>query len=63
MNSHRSGTQASVATQPSTSSSEQLGRLWEVVDFEAGLIRIRRIQLRDGALAEVTKTGGGAPAP
>ena len=37
-------------------SSEQLGLLWQEVDFEANLIHIRRIQLRDGSLSDVTKT-------
>jgi integrase len=43
-----------------TRPSEQLGLLWGDVDFDANLIHIRRIQLKDGALAEVTKTAAGA---
>ena len=43
-----------------TRPSEQLGLLWDNVDFDANLIHIRRIQLKDGALAEVTKTAAGA---
>lgn len=39
--------------------SEQLGLLWEDVDFEANVIRIRRIQERDGSLCETTKTDAG----
>src|SRR5262249_29615488 len=39
--------------------SEQLALLWDEVDFEAGLIRIRRIQERDGLLSETTKTDAG----
>jgi integrase len=39
-----------------TRPSEQLGLLWDDVDFEANLIRIRRIQLRDGSISEFTKT-------
>jgi integrase len=39
--------------------SEQLGLLWEDVDFEHSLIRIRRIQERDGSLTERTKTEAG----
>lgn len=42
-----------------TRPSEQLGLLWEDVDFEANVIRIRRIQERDGALTETTKTEAG----
>lgn len=42
-----------------TRASEQLGLLWEDVDFEAGVIRIRRIQERDGTLCEMTKTEAG----
>ena len=43
-----------------TRPSEQLGLFWDDVDFEANLIRIRRIQLRYGALSEFTKTAAGA---
>jgi integrase len=39
--------------------SEQLGLLWEDVDFERNLIRIRRIQERDGSLTDTTKTEAG----
>jgi integrase len=39
-----------------TRPSEQLGLMWDDVDFEANVIRIRRIQLRYGALSEFTKT-------
>lgn len=42
-----------------TRASEQLGLLWDDVDFEAGVIRIRRIQERDGSLCEMTKTEAG----
>jgi integrase len=42
-----------------TRPSEQLGLLWDDVDFEANVIRIRRIQLRDGSLSEFTKTAAG----
>ena len=42
-----------------TRSSEQLGLLWDDVDFDANVIRIRRIQLRDGSLSEFTKTAAG----
>ncbi len=42
-----------------TRPSEQLGLLWDDVDFEANAIRIRRIQLRDGSLSEFTKTAAG----
>ena len=42
-----------------TRPSEQLGLMWDDVDFEANLIRIRRIQLRYGALSEFTKTEAG----
>lgn len=42
-----------------TRPSEQLGLLWSEVDFERNVIRIRRIQERDGTLTEVTKTDAG----
>jgi integrase len=42
-----------------TRPSEQLGLLWDDVDFEANVIRIRRIQLRDGSLSDFTKTAAG----
>ena len=35
---------------------EQLGLLWSEVDFDSNVIRIRRIQERDGSLTEMTKT-------
>lgn len=42
-----------------TRPSEQLGLLWDDIDFEANNINIRRIQLKDGKLSEVTKTDAG----
>ena len=42
-----------------TRPSEQLGLLWEDVDFEANVIRIRRMQERDGTICELTKTIAG----
>jgi len=42
-----------------TRPSEQLALTWGDIDFEANVIRIRRIQLRDGALSEFTKTAAG----
>lgn len=42
-----------------TRASEQLGLLWEDVDFETGVVHIRRIQERDGSLCETTKTDAG----
>src|SRR5690606_5562674 len=42
-----------------TRPSEQLGLLWSDVDFERNVIRIRRIQERDGTLTEMTKTEAG----
>jgi integrase len=42
-----------------TRPSEQLGLMWDDVDFDANLIRIRRIQLRYGSLSEFTKTEAG----
>ena len=42
-----------------TRPSEQLGLMWDAVDFEANLICIERIQLRYGALSEMTKTTAG----
>ena len=42
-----------------TRPSEQLGLLWEDVDFEANVIRIRRMQERDGTLTNLTKTEAG----
>jgi integrase len=42
-----------------TRASEQLGLLWEDVDFDGGVIRIRRIQERDNSLCNMTKTEAG----
>jgi integrase len=42
-----------------TRPSEQLGLLWSEVDFEKNVIRIRRIQERDGSLTDMTKTEAG----
>ena len=42
-----------------TRPSEQLGLLWEDVDFDANVVRIRRIQERDGSLTDMTKTEAG----
>ncbi len=42
-----------------TRPSEQLGLRWGDVDFEANVIHVRRIQLRDGSLSEFTKTAAG----
>lgn len=42
-----------------TRPSEQLGLLWSEVDFDRNIIRIRRIQERDGSLTEMTKTEAG----
>jgi integrase len=39
--------------------SEQLGLTWDEVDFDSDVIRIRRIQERDGSLSETTKTDAG----
>ena len=39
--------------------SEQLGLLWEDVDFNKTLIHIRRIQYRDGTTTDTTKTEAG----
>ncbi|MFD2648231.1 tyrosine-type recombinase/integrase [Devosia albogilva] len=39
--------------------SEQLGLLWEDVDFDSNRIHVRRIQERDGSLTETTKTQAG----
>ncbi|MCK1284096.1 site-specific integrase [Bradyrhizobium sp. 44] len=43
-----------------TRPSEQLGLLWEDVDFEANVIHIRRMQERDGSITNFTKTMAGA---
>jgi integrase len=42
-----------------TRPSEQLGLLWEDIDFDASLIRIRRMQERDGSITNLTKTVAG----
>jgi integrase len=39
--------------------SEQLGLLWDNVDFAANVIRISTVQERDGSLTETTKTEAG----
>lgn len=36
--------------------SEQLGLLWDAIDFDAGTIVVRRTQEMDGAITEATKT-------
>jgi integrase len=45
-----------------TRPSEQLGLMWDDVDFEANVIHVRRIQLRYGSLSEMTKTAAGVRA-
>ncbi|TXN19563.1 site-specific integrase [Methylobacterium sp. WL9] len=42
-----------------TRPSEMLALLWEDVDFDAGVIRICRMQEIDGTVSEVTKTAAG----
>jgi integrase len=42
-----------------TRPSEQLGLLWEDIDFEANVIRIRRMQERDGTICDLTNTAAG----
>jgi integrase len=42
-----------------TRPSEHLGLLWAEVDFEGNVVRIRRIQSRNGELSEMTKTSAG----
>jgi integrase len=42
-----------------TRPSEQLGLLWNEVDFDKNVIHICRIQERDGSLTEMTKTEAG----
>jgi integrase len=42
-----------------TRPSEQLGLLWEDVDFEANVIRICRMQEPDGSITNLTKTVAG----
>ena len=42
-----------------TRPSEHLSLLWDAVDFEANVVRIERIQLRSGALSEMTKAAAG----
>ena len=42
-----------------TRPSEQLGLLWEDIDFDANLIHIRRMQERDGSITDMTKTVAG----
>lgn len=43
-----------------TRPSEQLGLLWEDIDFEMQVIKIRRMQERSGELVETTKSSAGA---
>ena len=42
-----------------TRPSEQLGLLWEDVDFDANVVRIQRMQERDGSITDLTKTAAG----
>jgi integrase len=42
-----------------TRPSEQLALLWEDVDFDKSLVRIRRVQEHDGRITEFTKTAAG----
>lgn len=42
-----------------TRPSEQLGLLWEDVDFEKQVVRIRRMQERSGEVVEATKSSAG----
>jgi integrase len=42
-----------------TRPSEQLGLLWDDVDFDANVIHIRRMQERDGSITDMTKTVAG----
>ena len=42
-----------------TRPSEQLALLWEDVDLDANVIRIHRMQERDGAICDLTKTAAG----
>lgn len=42
-----------------TRPSEQLGLLWEDIDFDANVIRIQRMQERDGSITNLTKTIAG----
>ena len=44
-----------------TRPSEQLGLMWDDIDFEVNLIRIRRIQLRYGALSRIHQDRGRRP--
>ena len=39
--------------------SEQLALLWQDIDFDAGVIRIQRMQEVDGSITEFTKTSAG----
>lgn len=39
--------------------SEQLALLWDDIDFDAGIIRIQRMQEQDGSTTEFTKTAAG----
>lgn len=42
-----------------TRPSEQLGLLWDAIDFDKNVIRIRSTQMRGGALVDMTKTEAG----
>lgn len=42
-----------------TRPSEQLGLLWDDVDFDANVIHISRMQERDGSITSLTKTSAG----
>ena len=42
-----------------TRPSEQLGLLWQDVNFEANILRVCRMQERDGTITDLTKTPAG----
>jgi integrase len=44
-----------------TRPSEQLGLLWEDVDFDANVIHIRRMQERDGSITNLTNPENAPP--
>lgn len=54
---HRLGAWVAVTATVALRPGETSGLCWDVIDFDAGTVTVRRTMLRDGTLKESTKTG------